>query len=65
MAVKLYVNCLFSMNVKLVDGIEPASLGLAHGVQVTFAPGVVEQWDFWVVPLAMDAILGDPGLRVV
>ena len=31
-------------------------------MHITFAPGVVQTLDFWVVPLAMDAILGMPWL---
>ena len=50
------------MNVNLADGEPRVSLGLARGVQVTFAPCVAYPWDFWVVPLAMDAILGAPWL---
>ena len=42
-----------------------ASLGLARGVLVKLLPGVTQKWDFWVVPLAMDAILGTPWLRRV
>ena len=41
LAVGLCVDHSYHLNVKLVDGEQPASLGLAHGVQVTFAPGVV------------------------
>ena len=65
LAVGLCVDCSCHLNVKLADGLKRASLGLACGVQVTFAPGLVYQWDFWVVPLAMDAILGAPWLRGV
>ena len=41
MAAGLCIDYSCSLNVKLVDGKKYASLGLAHGVQVTFAPGVV------------------------
>ena len=37
----LCMNCLCRLNVKLADGEQCASLGLAHEVQVKFAPGVV------------------------
>lgn len=53
------------LSVRMADGELRASLGLARNVRVEFAPGVVQQWDFWVVPLAMDAILGLPWLRGV
>ena len=46
------------LNVRLAAGEIRASLGLAHAVCITFTPGVVQTLDFWVVPLAMDAILG-------
>ena len=41
LAVRLCVDCSYHLNVKLVDGEQCASLGLARGVQVTFEPGVV------------------------
>ena len=49
----------------MADGELRASQGLARNVRVEFAPGVMQVWDFWVVPLAMDAILGLPWLRGV
>ena len=39
--VGLCVDCSCHLNVKLADGEQCASLGLARGVQVTFAPSVV------------------------
>ena len=42
LAAGLCVDCSCYLNVKLVDGEQCASLGLARGVQVTFAPGVVQ-----------------------
>ena len=52
------------LNVQLADGeTRMLSLGLARAVDVTFAPGVVQTLDFWVVPLAMDVILGMPWLQ--
>ena len=53
------------LQVHMADGKLRASQGLTHNVQVEFAPGVMQVWDFWVVPLAMDAILGLPWLRGV
>ena len=50
------------LQVCMADGELRASQGFAHDVQVEFAPGVVQVWDFWVVPLAMNAILGLPWL---
>ena len=41
LAAGLCVDRSCHLNVKLADGEQCASLGLAHGVQVTFAPGVV------------------------
>ena len=41
LAAGLFVDRSCHLNVKLVDGEQHASLGLAHGVQVTFTPGVV------------------------
>ena len=41
LAVGLCVDCSCCLNVKLADGEQHASLGLARGVQVTFSPGVV------------------------
>ena len=41
LAVGLCVDCSCHLNVKLVDGEQHASLGLARGVQVTFSPGLV------------------------
>ena len=49
----------------MADGELRASQGLLRNVQVEFVPGVMQVWDFWVVPLAMDAILGLPWLRRV
>ena len=54
---------MYKLNVRLVDGETYACLGLAHAVHITFALGVVQTLDFWVVPLAMDAILGMPWLQ--
>ena len=51
---------LTSLNVQLADGETRASLGLARALHVTFAPGVVQTLDFWVVPLIMDVILVMP-----
>ena len=48
------------LQVHMADGKLHASQGLTHNVRVKFAPGMTQVWDFWVVPLAMDAI---PGLR--
>ena len=41
LAAGLCVDCSCHLNIKLADGEQRASLGLARGVQVTFAPGVV------------------------
>ena len=49
----------------MADGELRASQGLACNVRVEFVPGVTHVWDFWVVLLAMDAILGLPWLRGV
>ena len=61
-AAQLPIDRMYKLNVWLVDGEIYACLGLAHAVHVTFAPGVVQTLDFWVVPLAMDTILGMPWL---
>ena len=53
------------LSVHMADGELHASQGLARNVRVEFAPGVTQVWDFWVVPLAMDAILGLPRLHGV
>ena len=53
------------LQVCMADGELCTSQGLAHNVHVEFAPDVVQLWYFWVVPLAMDAILGLPWLRGV
>ena len=53
------------LSVRMADGELRSSVGLARHVAVCLAPGVVQHWDFWVVPLAMDAILGIPWLRGV
>ena len=49
----------------MADGKLRASQGLTRNVRVEFAPGVMQVWDFWVVLLAMVAILGLPWLRGV
>ena len=59
------VDTTFQLNVCLDDGEMRASLGLARGVSIKLLPGVTQKWDFWVVPLAIDAILGTPWLRRV
>ena len=51
------------LNVWLAYGETRAILGLAGAVRITFAPGVVQTLDFWVVPLAMDVILRTPWLQ--
>ena len=51
------------LDIHLEDGEQWACLGVACKVHVTFAPGVVQCWDFWIVPLAMDLILGLPWLQ--
>ena len=51
------------LNIWLAYGETRAILGLARAVDIAFAPGVVQTLDFWVVPLAMDAILGTPWLQ--
>ena len=56
------VNPTFQLNVHLADGQMRASLGLARGVSVKLLPSVTQKWDFWVAPLAIDAILGTPWL---
>ena len=63
MAAQLPIDRMCKLNVWLVDSETRAILGLAHAVHVNFAPGVVQTLDFWVVPLAMDAILGIPWFK--
>ena len=46
-------------SVHLADREMRASLGLIRGVCIKFMPGVAQKWDFWVVPLDIDAILGN------
>ena len=53
------------LQVCMADDKLHASQGLAHNVQVEFAPGMTQVWGFWVVLLAMDAILGLPWLHGV
>ena len=53
------------LQVRMADGRLRASQGLARNMRVEFAPWVAQVWDSWVVPLAMDAILGLPWLRGV
>ena len=53
------------LQVRMAAGELHASQGLAHDAQIGFVPGVAQVWDFWVVSLAMDAILGLPWLRGV
>ena len=53
------------LQVRMANGELCTSQGLARNVQVEFAPGVTQVWDFWVVSLAMDAILGLLWLRGV
>ena len=54
----LHLDMSTRLDVCLADGEQWACLGVAHKVRVTFVPGFVQGWDFWVVPLAMDLILG-------
>ena len=53
------------LQVHMAEGKLRTSQGLACNVRVEFAPGVMQVWDSWVVPLAMDAMLGLPWLRGV
>ena len=46
----------------MADGKLRVSQRLARNVHDEFLPGVAQVWDFWVVPLAMNAILGLPWL---
>ena len=59
------VDPIAQLNVRLSDGEKRASMGLARGVSVKLLPGVTQKWDFWVLPLDMDAILGTPWLNRV
>ena len=59
----LHLDTSARLDVCLEDGEQRACLGVAHEVRVAFAPGVVKCWDFWIVPLAMDLILGLPWLQ--
>ena len=65
LATGLCMDCLRILNVKLADGEKGASLGMAHGVQVTFALGIVLQWGFCIILLLMDVILSALQLRGV
>ena len=49
-----------SLGVQLADGELQPCLGLACAVHVQFLPDVGQPVDYWVVPLAMDFILGQP-----
>ena len=57
-AAQLPIDRMCKLNVWLVNGETHVILGLARAVHITFAPRVVQTLDFWVVPLAMDLILG-------
>ena len=50
------------LNVHLADREMRASVGLVRVVSVKLLPGFIREWDFWVVLLAMDAMLGTPWL---
>ena len=62
---QLPIDRTYKLNARLAYGETRASLVLARVVRVTFTPGVVQTLDFWVVPLAMDAILGTPWLQSI
>ena len=51
--------------VQLADGELWPCLRLAHVVHMQFLPRVWQPVDCWVVPLAMDFILGQPWLRAI
>ena len=53
------------LGVRLADGKLRPCLKLACAVHVQFCPGVWQPVDCWVVPLAMDFLLGQPWLRAV
>ena len=59
----LHLDISARLDVRLADREQRACFGVARKVRVTFAPGVVQCWDFWIVPLAMDLILGLPWLQ--
>ena len=42
-----------------------ANLELAHSFCIGFIIGVTQRWDFWVMPLALDAMLGTPWFKRV
>ena len=59
------VNDTAQVKVCIADRKIRTSMGLAHNVCIGFMPVANQRWDFWVVPLAMDAILGTPLLKGV
>ena len=56
--VGLVVDTTGQLNVYLVDEEIRARPGLESGFCIKFLPVATQKWDFWVVPHAMDAILG-------
>ena len=42
----LHLEMSAGVDIHLMDGEQWASLGVAHKVCVTFAPGVVQCWDY-------------------
>ena len=61
-AARVSWNAGVCLGVRLADGELWPCLGLARVVHVQFLPGVGQPVDCWVVPLAMDFILGQPWL---
>ena len=58
----LHLDTNARLDVYMGGGEHRACLGVACKVHVTFAPGVIQCWDFCIVPLAMDLILSLPWL---
>ena len=54
----LHLDTSSRLDIHLVDGEQRACLGVAHKIRITFAPGLLQCWDYWIVPLTMDLILG-------
>ena len=57
------VDCSSKLSVQLANGEIKSSLGVARGIPVQLAPGVVYPVDLWVVPLTFALILGTLWLR--
>ena len=59
-AVSIHLDASARLDIRLTDGEQYTCLGVNLQCLHYVSAGVMQHWGFWVVPLAMDFILGLP-----